>query len=151
MHIIAIILCLMSTALLGAAEGDLRSLGDRLATALRERKADDFAALIKTVADERLRASATRRREQVFAHFDFTTNSFVVVDAVEQGQAGYIIVNSDLKNGQPATDFDPLYAIRLDGVWKLLPEWDDPLDEGNELPLTYRADIDVLKAGWKER
>lgn len=46
---------------------------------------------------------------------------FTLVDIRTQGVAAVAVVNADKKLGQPTTDYDPVYLVKINGQWWLVP------------------------------
>jgi hypothetical protein len=48
-----------------------------------------------------------------------------VVEAKQNGNAALAIIHESPKQGHVSLDFDPMYLVLQDGVWKLLPDMDE--------------------------
>jgi len=57
-----------------------------------------------------------------------------IVDSKSDGECAVVIINESKKQGRPAQDFDPLYFVKQNESWKVLPRLSE-----------YKSDVWKLK------
>lgn len=118
-------LALACLASVGAAESDDQrpaalAAVEALRTALRSGDAAAAVALTFDNGDARIRAETQRQLAAMALEHAAGRSGFTILEAHLDGDAGFVLIDEDLKDGKPATDIDPIPLVRRDGRWLAL-------------------------------
>jgi len=79
------------------------------------------------------------------------TSRTVFIEVRVEGMGAVAVVNESVKRGKPSFDLDPLYLVRLDGTWWIVPGETEYAPVSVLLPEEKCAVFKTLEAWFKNR